>query len=112
MDILRYVLYAVASFAVLAVIVQWIRLELFIRRNNRAEIKTSLAVAQSKDPNPGYAPQGRSSSSVYYITFLTEEGEQVRLYMQYQDFYVIAQGSRGTLTWQGEKFLKFLPDNH
>ncbi len=106
-SILKILVYILGAIGITGLVVRWIWLERFISRNSKANVQTCGAVAYYKDPETGYLPQGQASSSVHYITFHTDDGDIVNLYMGPRDFYAIEEGSRGILTWQGQRFWKF-----
>lgn len=81
-----------------------------LRQNNKAPVNTCGAVAYFKHPEQALVNAGRTSGDVHFITFHTDSGEIVKLYMNPQQFYSIPEGSRGTLTWQGERFWKFVKE--
>lgn len=76
-------------------------------KRNKAPVETARAVAYYKHPDMEPALAGRHSSYVCYITFHTETGDILKLYMNPQDYYSISEGSWGILTWQHNKFWKF-----
>lgn len=78
-----------------------------LHKRDRCPIETAQAVAYFKHPDTKPVLLGRASTYVYYITFHTDIGESLKLYMDRDDFYSVTEGSRGLLTWQGEKFWKF-----
>ncbi len=106
-SVLRLLVRGAAVIGIGFLLIRFCLLEYFTWKNNRQLVRTEKAIACYKDPNPGYLPQGRASSSVYYITFHTDSGEIVKLYMGYQDYFTIEEDARGVLTWQGDKFWKF-----
>lgn len=77
---------------------------------SKAPVFTARATAHCKHPEMDAPYLGRGYSYVYYITFHTEFGEAHKLYMTRDDFYIINEGDTGELTWQGEKFWKFMPE--
>ena len=76
-------------------------------KNSKAPVLTAPAVAYCKHPETALVNQGRTNGNVHFITFHTESGDIVKLYMTAQTFYTIPEGSRGMLTWQGERIWKF-----
>ena len=78
-----------------------------LRQNNKAPVSTSGAIAYFKHPEQALVNAGRTSGDVHFITFHTDSGEIVKLSMNPRQFYSISEGSRGILTWQGERFWKF-----
>ncbi len=111
LEILKLPVLATGAVGILLCLVRWIRLEQKLRRNGRAEVETCGAVVFAKDGDSGYLPQGRASSSVYSVTFHTDTGRALTLDLSYDDFYIIREGTHGVLTWQGQRFWKFVPDN-
>lgn len=105
--IVTAVIFAVIGLSLGLMLVNWIRLELSGHRNRTANVQVSRAVAYYKHPEVDYLPQGNASSGVYHITFHTDGGDIVKLYMNPGDYYSIEEGAWGELTWQGEKFWKF-----
>ncbi len=92
-------------------LVRFLVLEYRIQRNSKAPVFTAHATAYYKHPEIDAPYLGPGYRYVYYITFHTDIGESVKLYMTGDDFYVINEGDTGQLTWQGEKFWKFVPDS-
>ncbi len=78
-----------------------------LRQNNKAPVSTSGAIAYFKHPEQALVNAGRTSGDVHFITFHTDSGDIIKLYMNPRQFYAIPEGSRGILTWQGERFWKF-----
>ena len=91
----------------LYMLVSFIILEYRNYQNSNAPVFTEPAVAYFKHPETQLVNQGRTSGDVHFITFHTDNGEICKLYMTAQNFYSIPEGSRGILTWQGERFWKF-----
>lgn len=48
-----------------------------------------------------------SSSTWYYATFQVESGDRIELSISGQEYGMLAEGDRGTLTFQGTRFLSF-----
>lgn len=46
----------------------------------------------------------------YMVTFTLSDGEEIELYTIQSDFQVLKDGTSGTLTWQGKRFLDFAPE--
>ena len=91
-------------------IIRFIVLEYRTHKNSNAPVFTDHATVLIKHPETDAPYLGRGYSYVYYITFHTDFGETVKLYMNRDDFYTLSEGDTGMLTWQGEKFWKFIPD--
>ena len=109
--IIQIIFYVSIGFFVLYEV---IRIAVTMYRNNRrdkAPVRTERAVAYHKHEKNDLVLLGRHSTYVYYITFHTDFGEIVKLYMTRDDYFIINEGDVGQLTWQGEKFWKFVPEN-
>lgn len=90
-----------------------IRMTITIYRNdkkNKAPVYTERATAYHKHKETDIVFAGMHSSYVYYITFHTDFGEILKLYMTGNDYYIIPEGAVGQLTWQGDKLWKFVPE--
>ena len=68
---------------------------------------TVRATAYYKDPNTFPVMAGRTTNYVYHITFHTEAGEAVTLYMNRDAYFNIPEGASGELLYQGEKLWRF-----
>ena len=106
-SIVQIIFYIALGFCLLYWIAHTIVLEYRNRKNSLAPVLTSPAVAYCKHPETALVNQGRASADVHFITFHTDSGEIVKVYLNSRDFYAISEGSRGVLTWQGERFWKF-----
>ncbi|MBQ3193114.1 MAG: DUF2500 family protein [Oscillospiraceae bacterium] len=79
-----------------------------IRGKNRP-VQTARAMVYCKHPDPVYVPGAQSirraaSGYVYYVTFHTDTGEIVKLYLNYDRFFLLEENSYGMLKWEGERF--------
>ena len=77
-------------------------------KKNNAPVETARAVAHCKDPNPQASIYGRNHTYIYYITFQTESGDLLKLYMDRDPYFSIPEGASGELPWQETKFWKFI----
>ena len=106
-SVLKYLLIVSA----VLVILYFIRTEIRLHRNSQAPEFTERATVYYKHPEKEMVYAGRGNNELFYVTFHTESGQQLKLYMTYDQFYNMEEGQTGLLTWQGEKFWKFLPDD-
>lgn len=106
-NILKILLYASVGVYGAYWLLHFIVLEYRNWKNGQAPVNTCGATAYIKHSETALVNAGRTSGDVHFITFHTDDGEAVKLYMNPQQFYSIPEGSRGTLTWQGERFWKF-----
>lgn len=93
--------------AAAAFILHFILVEYRSRRQSSAPVETARAVAYYKHPEMEASLAGRHSTYVYYITFHTESGDILKLYMDRDHYFSIPEGSWGMLTWQRDRFWKF-----
>ena len=93
--------------AAVAILSHLIIVEYRSRKQSRKPLETARAVAYCKHPDMEPVLTGRHSSYNCYITFHTDSGDILKLYMTPQDYHSISEGSRGILTWQYERFWKF-----
>lgn len=110
-ELVRYVLYGILGISFLIGLVQFIILEYRGYKTRNAPVYTQRATAHYKHSETDAPYLGRGYSYVYYITFHTDLGEALKLYMDKNDFYRIREGEAGQLTWQGSKFWKFIPED-
>jgi len=82
-----------------------------IKNNNSPEIRiraTAIKKSVTSD-NVQYAGRGMSDT-VFYGTFLLENGQTVELYMSGQKYIIFDEGDTGELWYQGTKMLGFIKD--
>lgn len=56
-----------------------------------------------------------STSTTYYVTFQVESGDRMELSVPGSEYGLMVEGDRGTLLFQGTRFLSFsrgVPDNY
>ena len=104
--VLKYLFIA----SIVLLIIRFIRSELQLHRNSIAPVCTEYATVHYKHPERDMVWAARGSNELFYITFHTEHGRQLKLYMTYENFYILEEGTAGMLTWQGERFWKFVPE--
>lgn len=80
-------------------------------KRNNAPVETSRAVAYYKEPGMQASIDGRNNTYFFHITFHTESGDILKLYMGRDQYYGIPEGAWGELTWQENKFWKFKLDS-
>lgn len=86
-------------------------------KNNRSPRLTVDAVVAAKRAEvshhhtagggAGACGGGVSSSTWYYVTFQVESGDRMELSVSGQDYGMMAEGDRGSLAFQGTRFLGF-----
>ena len=103
----QVLLYIALGFFLLYRLAHLVVVEYHLRKNNSSSVNTCGAVAYLKHAEQALVNAGRTSGDVHFITFHTDSGEIVKLYMNPQQFYSIPEGSHGMLTWQGKRFWKF-----
>ena len=81
------------------------------RKNNKAEkIRTRATVLSKRMNCDNIAHQHpRDGGTVFYVTFRTGNGSDVELTMSDSDYGAFTEGTEGTLTYQGTRFMSFNP---
>ena len=97
-------------FSIILLAIRFIYNEVRLHRNNRSPVYTERATVHYKHPEKEMVYAGRGNHELFFITFHTDQGQQLKLYMTYEHFYILEEGDTGMLTWQGEKFWKFEPE--
>ena len=82
-------------------------MEYRLYKRDQCEVETAPATAFYKHPDMEPVLAGRSSTYVYHITFHTDSGDILKLYMNPTEYHSIQEGDKGKLTWQGPRFWKF-----
>lgn len=73
-------------------------------RNNRSPQETYIARVTNKRTQ---IFGGRHASTNYFITFEWQNGQHKEFRMNAQEYELFSQGDKGTLTFQGTRFLGF-----
>ncbi|MNB77142.1 hypothetical protein D3C81_251940 [compost metagenome] len=85
-------------------------------RNNRMPVLTVPARIVAKRSEIRQKPQDEGSpartTTLYYITFELENGERMELRVKGGEYGVSAERDRGTLTYQGTRYLGFTRETH
>ena len=100
-------LWAALGFAIAAGLIKFILMEYRTAKIRNAPEVTVRATAYYKDPDTFPVMAGRTTNYVYHITFHTEAGEAVTLYMNRDAYFNIPEGASGELLYQGEKLWRF-----
>ena len=105
------ILWCCAIPVALYAIIRFLHREYRLHKNSAAPLFTDRATVYLKHEEKDLPYMGRGYDYVRYITFHTDRGESLKLYMTGQEFFEIRENDVGMLTWQGEKFWKFVPEN-
>lgn len=103
----KAILYALFIISIICMVIRFFIMEYRLYKRDQAEIETAPAIAYYKHPDMEPFLAGRGSTWIYYITFHTDSGDILKLYLNPDQFHAVAEGSRGLLTWQGTRFWKF-----
>lgn len=106
-NVIQAALSVAAGFAAVSMAARFLLTGYRLRKRDQCQVETAPAVAWYKHPDMEPVLAGRASTYVYYITFHTDSGDILKLYLNPTEFYSIEEGSRGILTWQGTRFWKF-----
>lgn len=88
-------------------IIRFVRLYIRSRRTGNAPVESARATVYWKNPEPKQELLGRHSTWVYFVTFHTDTGLILDLYLTRADYSSLQEGDWGTLTWQADKFWTF-----
>ena len=108
----------IAVFAALLLGVLGRALFIWIRNNNspRETVEARVVTKRMKVQGFGRAMTGSSSAmrtmggstyTHYFVTFELENGRRMELGVKDSQFGMLAEGDRGTLTYQGTRYLEF-----
>jgi len=100
-------LWAALGFAIAAGLFKFILMEYRTAKIRNAPEVTVRATVHYKDPDTFPVMAGRTTNYVYHITFHTESGEALTLYMNRDAYFNIPEGASGELLYQGEKLWRF-----
>lgn len=103
--------YAALGFALAAGLVKYFLMEYRTAKIRNAPVETVRATAYHKDPDSYPVMAGRTTNYVYHITFHTQSGEALKLYMNRDAYFNIPEGASGELMFQGEKLWRFTFDD-
>ena len=106
-DQLEHIIAAVLFLSAGLAILRFFYMEYRLWKIRRAPVETARATAYHKHPDMEPVLAGRSSTYVYHITFHTDSGDILKLYMNPTEYHSIQEGDKGKLTWQGSRFWKF-----
>ena len=90
-------------FAVIKGASQW-------HRNNQSPVLTVEAqvVAKRGDvTHHRHGDHGVHTSTTYYATFQVESGDRIELLVPREEYGMLVEGDRGSLTFQGTRYLGF-----
>ncbi len=80
-------------------------------QNNHAPRLTVPATIVAKRTNVSRHSGGRhhhaTTSTTYYVTFQVESGDRMELNMTGQEYGMLVEGDRGSLSFQGTRYLGF-----
>jgi len=81
--------------------------------NNHSPCLTIPAVITGKRPHTSRHHHNHNGhhhtthSTSYYVTFQTESGERMEFRLSGREYGMLAEGDRGTLSYQGTRYLGF-----
>ena len=104
-------LWVTLAFAAVAGLIRFLRIEYHTAKIRNAPEVTVRATAYYKDPDTFPVIAGRTTNYVYHITFHTDAGEAVTLYMNRDAYFSIPEGASGELLYQGERLWRFTLEN-
>ena len=106
-QILNCILYGLLALTVCVCLGNAIVIQIRGWRNRQQPVLTAPAEAWYKHPGMEAMTIGTKSSFFYHITFRTEDGLELKLRVSRDVYFIIPEGAKGTLIWQGEQLYKF-----
>ncbi len=86
-------------------------------KNNHSPRLTVSAVVVAKRSDVSYQHHSNTdhtmyttSSSTYYVTFQVESGDRMEFAVSGNEYRMLVEGDKGSLTFQGTRYLSFLRD--
>lgn len=86
-------------------------------KNNHSPRLTVSAVVVAKRSDVSYQHHSNAdhtmyttSSSTYYVTFQVESGDRMEFAVSGNEYGMLVEGDKGSLTFQGTRYLSFLRD--
>jgi hypothetical protein len=76
-------------------------------RNNASPVESVPAKVVAKRTDTSGGMNGRRVWTEYYVTFELEDGQRKEFWVDGEDFGVLVEGDRGTLTYQGTRYKGF-----
>ncbi len=109
-ELFETIFFCIVGASLLFLLVRFCVIEYRLHKIGKAPVYTEPATVHYKHPEQDLINAGRANGSIFYITFHTDFGVAVKCYMGYEHFYILEEGMHGELTWQGERFIKFIPE--
>ncbi|WNB91249.1 DUF2500 domain-containing protein [Bacillus sp. NEB1478] len=75
--------------------------------NKQPQLSVAAEVVTKRTKVSGGA-NDTSASTSYYVTFEVESGDRMEYHVKSQDYGQLVEGDRGTLSFQGTRFLGFI----
>ena len=105
--LLNCIIYVLLALAVCVLAGNAIIIQIRGWRNRRQPFLTAPAEAWYKHPGMESMVIGTKPSYFHHITFRTEGGLELKLRVSRDVYYLIPEGAKGTLIWQGEQLYNF-----
>jgi hypothetical protein len=106
-QILNIIIYSLLALVIGIHLINTIRIQVGAYRQRRLPVLTAPAEAWYKHPGMEPVLIGRHSTYLFHITFRTEDGLEMKLYMNRDVYFIIPEGAKGDLVWQGDRLIKF-----
>jgi Protein of unknown function (DUF2500) len=75
--------------------------------NNKQPVLSVAAEVVTKRSKVSGGSNDTSASTWYYVTFEVESGDRMEFHVKAQEYGTLVEGDRGTLTFQGTRYLGF-----
>ncbi|WP_353617143.1 DUF2500 domain-containing protein [Bacillus sp. E(2018)] len=75
--------------------------------NNKQPVLSVAAEMVTKRSKVSGGSNDSSASTWYFVTFEVESGDRMEFHVKAQEYGMLVEGDRGTLTFQGTRYLGF-----
>lgn len=77
------------------------------KHNNASPVLTVEAQVVSRRTNYHRGSKNHMGHTTYYVTFQVESGDRMELCLSGEEYGMLVEGDRGSLTFQGTRYLGF-----
>lgn len=116
-QIISLIVHICLGLSVISVLGYFIWINLRGKKQRELPVQTDRATVYYKHPEPEYFATGAAryttaGNYIYHITFHTDGGLALKLYLNFDRYAEIQENSAGQLTWQGNRFWNFVPEEN
>lgn len=105
--VIIFLIAGIILFTLIRGISQWNKNNHSPRLSVSAVVKAKRTDVRRHHHGGGSGPGHNSTSTTYYVTFEVESGDRMELCVNGSQYGMLAEGDRGTLSFQGTRYLGF-----